>query len=58
MPSTEPAEPAPTHDVPKKRSPQPDRLPLVLMIGMGGLLTLVWLCLLVLLGWWLISAVV
>jgi len=58
MRSTEPAEPAPTHDVPQKRSPQGDGLPLLLMIGMGGLLTLVWLCLLVLLGWWLITAVV
>jgi hypothetical protein len=58
MPSTQPAEPDPTHDVPEKRRPWRDDLADVLMIGMGGLLMMAWLCLLALLGWWLIGAVV
>jgi hypothetical protein len=55
MPSTETAEPASTRDaaVPEKRH---DGLLVVLAVVVGGLLTVAWFCLLVLLGWWLIRA--
>jgi hypothetical protein len=58
MPSTESGEPADTGDaaVPEKRPPQRDGL-LVLIIRTTALLTVAWVCLLVLLGWWLIRAV-
>ena len=59
MPSTATGEPASERDaaVPKKRLPQRDGLLLVLTIGVTGLLTVAWFGLLVLLGWWLIRAV-
>jgi hypothetical protein len=57
MPSTETGEPAttPDADVPDKRAPQRDGLLPFLMVG--GLLTVAWVCLLVLLGLWLVRAV-
>jgi hypothetical protein len=59
MPSTETRETASTRDapVPEERPPQREGLLPVLMIGIGGLLTVAWFCLLVLLGFWLIRAV-
>ena len=58
MPPTETPESAPTRDpaVPEKRPPRRDGLLPVFFI-VGGLLTAAWFCLLVLLGWWLIRAV-
>jgi hypothetical protein len=59
MPSTETTKPAPTPDasVPEKRLPQRDGMLLVLIVGVVGLLTVAWFCLLVFLGWWVIRAV-
>jgi len=58
MSSTESGEPASTGDapVPEERPPQRDGLP-VLIIRTAALLTVVWVCVLVLLGWWLSRAV-
>ena len=59
MPSTETDEHGSTPDtaVPEKRPPKLDGLLPVMLIGMGVLLTVAWFCLLVLLGWRLIHAV-
>jgi hypothetical protein len=59
MPSTETRETASRRDapVPEKRPPRREGLLPVLMIGIGGLLTVAWFCLLVFLGFWLIGAV-
>ena len=58
MPSTETRESASTRDtVPEKRPPQGGVLLPVLIVAVGGLLTVAWFWLLVLLGSWLIRAV-
>ena len=59
MPSAETDEHGSARDtaVPEKRPPELDGLLPVVLIGMGVLLTVAWFCLLVLLGWWLMHAV-
>jgi hypothetical protein len=58
MQSTERGDPASAPDTapPEKPTPQRDGS-LPFWIGVGGLLTVAWFCVLVLLGWWLIRAV-
>jgi hypothetical protein len=58
MSSKQPGEPASSGDapVPEKRPAQRDGLP-VLIIRVTALLAVAWFCVLVLLGWWLIRAV-
>ena len=58
MPSTETPESARTRHpaAPERRPPRRDGL-LPVFIIVGGLLTAAWFCLLVVLGWWLIRAV-
>jgi hypothetical protein len=59
MPTTETVERGSTGDaaVPEKRPRQRDGLPGLLILGLGGLLTVAWFALLVFLGLWLIRAV-